>query len=170
MYPGAIPTRARPFLRRYPPGLSRPLFAFSGSSGSTAPLAPGKRAIAQSIVQYCLDNDIPITRFFFFRSDPTRNTTGPIVAALVVQLIQSMPELQSIIFPIIDADPLIFIKPVKTQLQALVFHPLRQLSNNSINPRTLVFLFDGVDELNGHEKQQTLIRCVSESSVRAPTQ
>ncbi|KJA29536.1 hypothetical protein HYPSUDRAFT_31449 [Hypholoma sublateritium FD-334 SS-4] len=45
----------------------------------------GKSAIGRSIVEYCLSLDIPIARFFFFRTDSARNTSKPIVATLVYQ-------------------------------------------------------------------------------------
>ncbi len=51
----------------------------------------GKSAIARSIVALCLARNIPIARFFFFRTDPTRNTLRPVVATLVYQLIQQLP-------------------------------------------------------------------------------
>lgn len=122
----------------------------------------GKSAIARSTVQYCLDNGIPIARFFFFRSDPTRNNIAPVVATLVVQLIEIIPDLHPIIIPKIEADPLIFTKSLETQFKTLVFDPLRQLKSDSKAHKTLAIMFDGVDECNNHGEQTRLIRIISE--------
>ncbi|KJA16981.1 hypothetical protein HYPSUDRAFT_103416, partial [Hypholoma sublateritium FD-334 SS-4] len=87
----------------------------------------GKSAIARSIVDLCIQRNIPIARFFFFRTDSTRNTIKPLVATLIHQLIRSMPDLEPIIIPRIKSDPLIFTKSLKTQFEFLIFGPLREL-------------------------------------------
>ncbi len=112
-------------------------------------------------MQYCLDEDIPIARFFFFRSDPTRNTVNPVVATIVDQLIRAIPGLHPIIIPIIQEDPLIFTKSLETQFRLLVFAPLLELDNLSVAIRPPVLLFDGVDECNDYNNQISLIRVVS---------
>ena len=81
----------------------------------------GKSAIARSIVALCLARNIPIARFFFFRTDPTRNTLQPVVATLVYQLIIQLPHLRAIVIPRVEFDPLIFTKSLETQLRYLVF-------------------------------------------------
>ena len=122
----------------------------------------GKSAIARSVMQYCLDTGIPIARFFFFRSDPSRCDIGPVVATLVDQLMRSIPALMSIVIPVIESDPLIFTKSLETQFESLVFQPLLQFMNDSRGLNTLVFLFDGVDECDRHDGQIQLIRIVSD--------
>ncbi|KJA20361.1 hypothetical protein HYPSUDRAFT_43257 [Hypholoma sublateritium FD-334 SS-4] len=120
----------------------------------------GKSAIARSIVALCLARNIPIARFFFFRTDTTRNDIQPVIATLVHQLIQQIPDLLEIVIPKIQSDPLIFTKSLKTQLQYLVFDPLRQLHRNS-PLRVVVLLFDGIDECSGHNNQTDLVRLIS---------
>lgn len=132
------------------------IFWLNGAAGA------GKSDIARSIVQHCLKNGIPVARFFFFRSDLTRNNIQPVVATLVDQLIRTVPDLYPIVIPVINADPLIFTKSLDTQFKSLVFDPLRQLKNSSISKTTLLLMFDGVDECNDHDKQKSLIRIVSD--------
>ncbi len=57
----------------------------------------GKSAIARSVVELCLEQGIIIARFFFFRTDHTRNNVSPVVPTLVDQLIRGIPDLQSIL-------------------------------------------------------------------------
>ncbi len=75
---------------------------------------------------------------------------------------RSIPALTPIIIPAIESDPLIFTKSLETQFKSLVFQPLRQLMDDSRSLKTLVFLFDGVDECDRHDGQTQLIRIVSD--------
>ncbi|KJA16994.1 hypothetical protein HYPSUDRAFT_105282, partial [Hypholoma sublateritium FD-334 SS-4] len=122
----------------------------------------GKSAICRSVVDLCIQRNIPIVRFFFFRTDSTRNNVRPLVATLIHQLLQSMPDLEPIIVPRIKMDPLIFAKSLKTQFEYLIFGPLRELKRNSLHLHTLVFLFDGVDECDNKDQQADLIRIVAD--------
>ncbi|KJA22774.1 hypothetical protein HYPSUDRAFT_118920, partial [Hypholoma sublateritium FD-334 SS-4] len=122
----------------------------------------GKSAIGRSIVEHCLQRNIPIARFFFFRTDSTRNNVRPLVATLVHQLLQSIPDLAPIIIPRIQRDSLIFTKSLETQFEYLIFDPLRELKRQSNFLRTLVLFFDGVDECDNHKDQASLIRIVAD--------
>ncbi|KJA20320.1 hypothetical protein HYPSUDRAFT_816183 [Hypholoma sublateritium FD-334 SS-4] len=121
----------------------------------------GKSAIARSIVDLCLKQRIVIARFFFFRTDSTRNNTKPVVATLAYQLIKSIPALDSIISPIIQSDPLIFNDSLETQLEVLIFEPLRQLHKQSPIEKPIVFLLDGVDECDGHVNQANVVDTIA---------
>lgn len=121
----------------------------------------GKSAIARSIVALCIAKNIPMARFFFFRTDTTRNTVQPIIATLVYQLVQQIPDLMAIIVPKIESDPLIFTKSLETQLQYLIFEPLHQLHCECVLKNIIVLLFDGVDECDGDENQMHLIRLIA---------
>ncbi|KJA13276.1 hypothetical protein HYPSUDRAFT_209677 [Hypholoma sublateritium FD-334 SS-4] len=121
----------------------------------------GKSAIARSIVALCLSQNIPVARFFFFRTDPTRNNIQPVVATLVHQLIQQLPSLLAIIIPKIQSDPLIFRKSLETQLAYLVIEPLRQLHRECPMKTNVVLMFDGVDECDNSGNQTDLVRFIA---------
>ncbi|KJA16852.1 hypothetical protein HYPSUDRAFT_1056006 [Hypholoma sublateritium FD-334 SS-4] len=122
----------------------------------------GKSAIARSVIDLCIEQGIVIVRFFFFRTDSTRNTIKPIVATLAFQLIQLIPELNSIISPKIASNPLIFHESLETQFKVLIFESLRQLHKESPFEKAMVFLLDGVDECSGDDNQANLIRTIAE--------
>ncbi|KJA20301.1 hypothetical protein HYPSUDRAFT_203812 [Hypholoma sublateritium FD-334 SS-4] len=122
----------------------------------------GKSAIARSLVDLCVKQQIVIARFFFFRMDPTCNNTKPVVATLAYQLIKSIPALDSIISPIMQSNPLIFNESLETQFELLIFKPLRQLHNESPIEKAIVFLVDGVDECSGENNQVNVIRTISQ--------
>lgn len=122
----------------------------------------GKSTIGRSIVNLCLEKGIPVARFFFFLTDSTRNNVKPLVATLVHQLLQSIPDIKPIIIPRIEADSLIFTKSLETQLEHLIFEPLRELHRQSSMQRMVLLYFDGVDECDNHEDQARLIRIVAD--------
>ncbi len=103
----------------------------NGSAGA------GKSAICRSIVDLCIARNIPIARFFFFRTDPTRNNVKPLIATLVHQLLGSIPELKPVIISRIVSDSLIFTKSLRTQFKFLIFDPLCELITHRAQ-RTLV--------------------------------
>ncbi len=122
----------------------------------------GKSAIGRSIVDRCIARNIPIARFFFFRTDSTRNNIKPLVATLLHQLLQRIPELRAIVIPIIEFDSLIFTKSLKTQFEVLIFDPLRELKRTTRNLHTVVLFFDGVDECIDKDDQVKLIQIVAD--------
>lgn len=130
---------------------SRWILWLNGAAGA------GKSSIARSIVDLCLEKNIPIARFFFFRTDQLRNNIQRVVATLVYQLIEKLPALSDIIIPKIKSDPLIFEKPLKTQLRSLISEPLKQL-HDKCPFDVIVLLLDGVDECTGNENQTNLVR------------
>ncbi len=135
----------------------------NGAAGS------GKSAIGRSVVDLCLEQQIVIARFFFFRTDPTRNTIKPFVSTLVYQLIKFIPTFKSKIIAIIHSDPLIFDESLETQFKVLIFEPLRQIHKESPLQKAIVFLVDGIDECGGDENQvnviHTIAQFVAEKSV-----
>ena len=121
----------------------------------------GKSAICRSTVDLCIERNIPIARFFFFRTNPTRNNVKPLVATLVHQLLQSLPDLKPVVITRMESDPLIFTKSLRTQFKFLIFNPLCELIKHR-GLHTLVLLFDGVDECDDKHDQTALIQIIAE--------
>ncbi|KJA20322.1 hypothetical protein HYPSUDRAFT_217033 [Hypholoma sublateritium FD-334 SS-4] len=136
-------------------GIQRILW-LNGAAGA------GKSAIARSIVDLCLKQQIVIARFFFFRTDSARNHTKPLVATFAYQLITLIPALNPIILDKIRSDPLIFNQSLEHQFEALVFEPLRQLHGAIPFKQVIVLLLDGVDECGGYDNQVNVIRTIAQ--------
>ncbi|KAF8198425.1 hypothetical protein BJ912DRAFT_829606, partial [Pholiota molesta] len=119
----------------------------------------GKSAIMQSVAELCEQAQVLLASFFFFRTDPTRNSMAPFIATLVYQLIQKIPQVRDDIFTIIESNPLIFDESLESQLQKLVIQPLLQL------PKLLkcyfVVMIDGLDECLEHAHQIDLIQSLA---------
>ncbi|KAF8171695.1 hypothetical protein BJ912DRAFT_1148436 [Pholiota molesta] len=119
----------------------------------------GKSAIMQSIAELCEKAQIPLASFFFFRTDPTRNSTASFIATLVYQLIQLLPQVQDEIFGIIENNPLIFAQSLKSQVEKLIIQPLFRVRKHFKG--FFVVLIDGLDECTQRAHQIDLIQSLA---------
>jgi hypothetical protein len=122
----------------------------------------GKSALMQSLAERCAQAAIAIASFFFFRGDSTRNTIAPLVATLVYQLIQVIPEISEDILLVIERNPLIFSQSIESQVQQLIIQPLLRLPPHL--KRLLVVFIDGLDECNDRNVQADLIKALGNIS------
>ncbi|KAF8198419.1 hypothetical protein BJ912DRAFT_845373, partial [Pholiota molesta] len=116
----------------------------------------GKSAIMQSIAELCEQAGIPLASFFFFRTDPTRNSTTSFIATLVYQVIQLIPQVKDEILQIIESHPLIYDQSLKSQLETLIIQPLRRVREHFKG--FFVILIDGLDECIERAQQADLIK------------
>ncbi|KAF8198434.1 hypothetical protein BJ912DRAFT_874432 [Pholiota molesta] len=122
----------------------------------------GKSAIMQSIAELCEKAQIPLASFFFFRTDPTRNSTASFIATLVYQLIQLIPQVQDEILGIIESNPLIFGQSLKSQVEKLIIQPLLRVRKHLKG--CFVILIDGLDECIERAHQVDLIQLLGSVS------
>jgi hypothetical protein len=116
----------------------------------------GKSAIMQSIAELCEKARIPLASFFFFCTDPTRNSMVPLIATLVYQLVQKIPQIRDEIFTIIENNPLILEESLESQLQKLIIQPLLRLQPHF--KCYFVIMIDGLDECLDRAHQADLIK------------
>ncbi|KAF9472313.1 hypothetical protein BDN70DRAFT_900644 [Pholiota conissans] len=116
----------------------------------------GKSAIMQTLAERCVAALMAVASFFFFRTDSTRNSIGPLVATLAYQLIQTIPEVSDHIQHIIENNPLIFDQTIESQLQQLIVQPYLHLPAHLRRP--FVVFIDGLDECVDHIEQATFIK------------
>ncbi|KAF8956887.1 hypothetical protein BDZ97DRAFT_1925054 [Flammula alnicola] len=127
----------------------------------------GKSAIAQSIAEICAKSKLAIASFFFFRTDPTRNSVRPLAATLAYQLALSLPVARDIIGQAVERDPLVFGLSFASQLESLIVEPLRQIGrlphcSTSITSPFLIII-DGLDECDGRDVQTNIVHAISEA-------
>ncbi|KAF9544751.1 hypothetical protein CPC08DRAFT_730230 [Agrocybe pediades] len=128
----------------------------------------GKSAIAQSTVESCIEQGLPLASFFFSKSDSTRNHTGPLVATLAYQLYCAFrgTEVQKNILSAIEEDPLIFKKTLQKQFTSLIIQPLMtHFSKNQSSQHQVPFLIviDGLDECPDCNAQKAILTGLTES-------
>ncbi|KAF9472326.1 hypothetical protein BDN70DRAFT_777516, partial [Pholiota conissans] len=116
----------------------------------------GKSAIMQTLAEQCFLNLIPVASFFLSRNDATRNSLAPLVATLVYQLIQQIPETTNTILQSIERNPFIFDQTLESQLHELVIQPLLQIPRQF--RKLFVIFIDGLDECLDKTHQSSLIK------------
>jgi len=132
----------------------------------TGAAGAGKSAIAQSIVEVCMEQGLILASFFFSRSDSTRNHAGSFVATLSYQLYCAFPErnIQNIILQRINNDPLIFTRNIQHQFNVLFIEPLQILSRETSPgsaPGPCLVVIDGLDECIDRAFQDVILNMLS---------
>lgn len=123
-----------------------PIFWLSGPAGA------GKTAIVQTVAERCKEQGVPQANFFFFRTDPSRNSLSPLIATLVHQIILIYPGLGDIVAAVLSNNPLILDSVLEDQLTQLIIEPLQAIRQSSpyIPP---LLIIDGLDECESDEKR-----------------
>ncbi|KAF9565036.1 hypothetical protein CPC08DRAFT_211551 [Agrocybe pediades] len=130
----------------------------------------GKSAIAQSTVESCIEQGLPLASFFFNRSDSTRNHAGSLVATLAYQLYCAFrgTEVQKDILSAIQEDLLIFEKTLQQQVTSLIIRPLmnhfsRDQSQSTQHRVPFLIVIDGLDECTDRNAQKAILTGLAES-------
>ncbi|KAF5328082.1 hypothetical protein D9619_013646 [Psilocybe cf. subviscida] len=132
------------------------IFWLSGPAGA------GKSAIAQSLADRCSARGIRTANFFFFRADSTRNHAAPLVATLLHQLFDIIPDMKNSVYDFITEHPYIFETSVEQQLKALMHSRLQNPDQSWPMEDKIVLILDGLDECSSESNswviQQDILR------------
>ncbi|KAF9260629.1 hypothetical protein L218DRAFT_1052073 [Marasmius fiardii PR-910] len=93
-----------------------PICWLSGSAGV------GKSAIALSVAKECENNGL-VASFFFFRSDPNRNTPRFLILSIAHGIGTSRPYLRGLIDQRVATDPKILEAALEEQYRELIVNP-----------------------------------------------
>jgi hypothetical protein len=135
---------------------TRPIFWLNGPAGA------GKTAILQTIAERSKVRGVPHANFFFFRTDPSRNSTSPFVATLIHQIFAFYPLLRDAAALTISTNPLILHATVQEQFSELLVAPLRVAQQSSPVYLPIVLIIDGLDECDSESKlgQRQILRAL----------
>ena len=133
------------------------------------PAGSGKSSIARSLAEELEKIGVLAGTFFFFSTDPLRNTVKGFVATLTHQLALLIPELRPILAQIIFEKPAIFQRSFKTQFKTLIVDSFCKLSASSdfiMSP--LVVIIDGLDECSNRTSRCTLLQTIHDALPHLP--
>ncbi|KAF7369141.1 NACHT domain-containing protein [Mycena venus] len=102
--------------------------------------------------------------FFFKRKHSSRGNAKRLFPTLAYQLALVNSRLKHAISPKIEENPSILDRSLSTQLRKLILEPCRQSSYR----RTLVIVVDGLDECDGHNIQQEILRSIGTALDEGP--
>ncbi|KAK1219152.1 hypothetical protein PQX77_018134 [Marasmius sp. AFHP31] len=83
----------------------------------------GKTAIAMTLAKACEREGLLVSSFFFFRSDPRRNTSNALVLSIAHGLVSTIPFMRNFIEQRISRDPKILGARLEDQFYELVVNP-----------------------------------------------
>jgi hypothetical protein len=102
--------------------------------------------------------------FFFKRGNASRGNATRLFATIAYQLAAGLPELDSIILENLLHDPAIVNRSFSVQLEKLIIQPCRHA--NLVSPP--IIIIDGLDECEGRDIQEEILRCFANSSLEDP--
>ncbi|KAJ7118216.1 hypothetical protein C8R44DRAFT_625832 [Mycena epipterygia] len=135
------------------------------SSGNTAasniiwlygPAGAGKSAIVQTLCQRLEAESRVAASFFFKRGHVSRGNANRVFSTIAYQLAVLLPELKGFISEGMENDPAIVDKSLSIQLQKLIVEPWQQMIPSS----RVVIIIDGLDECDGQNVQQEILRSI----------
>ncbi|KAJ7035191.1 hypothetical protein C8F04DRAFT_1233840 [Mycena alexandri] len=122
------------------------------------PAGAGKSAIAQSLCQKLESEGRLGGSFFFKRGHPSRGNAKKLFPTIAYQLalLKNLPDLTGAISQRVEDDPSILDRSLSTQLQDLILEPCQR----GLGGRILVIIIDGLDECQGQDVQQEILRSI----------
>ncbi|KAJ7791696.1 hypothetical protein B0H14DRAFT_2277052, partial [Mycena olivaceomarginata] len=123
------------------------------------PAGAGKSAVVQSLCQKLEAENCLGVSFFFKREHPSRGTGNKAFPTIAYQLAPCQPELKPIMTQVVEGDPSIIYRTLSLQLRKLIIEPC-QKTIRSPPGRPLVIVIDGLDECEGQNIQQEILRSI----------
>jgi ABC-type dipeptide/oligopeptide/nickel transport system ATPase component len=123
------------------------------------PAGSGKSAVAQSFCQKLKAEGRLGGSFFFKRGHPSRGNAKKLFPTIAYQLALLLSELNHSITQTMDRDPAIIDRHLLLQLQKLIIEPCQQ----STSGPPVVIVIDGLDECDGRNIQQEILRSLGHS-------
>ncbi|KAJ7190689.1 hypothetical protein GGX14DRAFT_579596 [Mycena pura] len=121
------------------------------------PAGSGKSAISQSFCQKLQADNLLGGSFFFKRGHPSRGNAKKLFPTIAYQLALLLPSFKHFVSQRMESDPAIVDRSLVNQLQALIIEPCR----NSAPPQPMIIVIDGLDECEGHDIQEEILRSVA---------
>ena len=125
------------------------------------PAGAGKTAIVHSVAEISQERNQFAAGFFFSRTAAGRNHEKCLIATIVYQLLQSIPEARSFIEAAATKDPLIFMQSLSSQIRHLIVEPLKHMLAGPHNPSfPRLIVIDGLDECSPQESQTNILTAI----------
>jgi hypothetical protein len=139
------------------------------------PAGSGKSAIAQTIAELYFKSMKLAATFFFSRNTVARNNELRLIATLVYQLVNSIPEMRDHVEQRIERDPIILDLSLEAQVEALLIQPLDKVLEKArmegdkesvylSHPRLVIL--DGLDECGDGNTQKYILEVLSRAVVQ----
>ncbi|KAJ7214123.1 hypothetical protein C8J57DRAFT_288190 [Mycena rebaudengoi] len=125
------------------------------------PAGAGKSAIMETLSQKLEKEGRMGGAFFFKRGHPSRGNARVLFATIALQLAVNSSQVKARISQTVEENPTLLGRSVGAQLRELILKPSAGLDSKS-PPR--IIIIDGLDECDGHNVQQEILRLIREST------
>ncbi|KAJ6484239.1 hypothetical protein C8R45DRAFT_297800 [Mycena sanguinolenta] len=124
------------------------------------PAGAGKSTIMQTLASQLRDAGRLGGTFSFKRGHATRGNAKRLFATIAYQLALAVPWLRASISQAVEDDPSVVVRSIATQMQTLISDPCRAEASRDV----VTILIDGLDECEGHDTQEEILRAIWNSS------
>jgi hypothetical protein len=128
------------------------------------PAGAGKSAVMQTLCRRLQEAERLSGSFSFKRGHSTCGNAKVLFATLAYQLALHRPELKGAISRSMETDPSVLGRSMDMQLRNLILEPCKLARGRGAFPSSL--LIDGLDECDGHNIQQEILRLIGSISVK----
>ncbi|KAJ6465441.1 hypothetical protein C8R45DRAFT_495910, partial [Mycena sanguinolenta] len=128
------------------------------------PAGAGKSAIMQTLAGQLQDADRLSGCFFFKRGDSMRGNGKTLFVTIAYQLALNVSWLRKPISQGVENEPSIVARSIESQMRKLISGPC----SRDGNCEPLAIIIDGLDEYNGHDVQQQILRVIRDASSKHP--
>lgn len=130
----------------------------------------GKSTIARTIARTLTAQKRLAANFFFSRGRGDLSHADKLVSTIAVQLAATSRPLKKYICEAIAEDDSLGRRNMRDQWTKLIYQPISRLGGDLQLPRILVFVFDALDECEGHEDIRKLLQLLSGTKDLAAVQ
>lgn len=121
------------------------------------PAGSGKTTLARNIADWCAQDRLFLSSYFFSRTDSSRNSSSSFVATIAYGISQAVPSIQPLMDCVVDKDPLLFSRSLEIQFAKLVLEPLVGLYQDASHEALpYVIVIDGLDECIQSNEQKAI--------------
>ncbi|KAI1176475.1 vegetative incompatibility protein HET-E-1 [Nemania sp. FL0916] len=125
----------------------------------------GKSTISRTLANIFSKRGSLGGNFFFKRGESDRGNMTKFFSTLASHLIKQVPEAAIHIQDTIDADPNSIGKAIREQFQKLILDPVSKISGDDYPTRSYVIIIDALDECEGEEDVELLIKLICQSHM-----
>ncbi|KAJ7486639.1 hypothetical protein FB451DRAFT_771984 [Mycena latifolia] len=123
------------------------------------PAGAGKSAIMWSLCERLQAAGRLGGTFFFKRGHPTRGNAKALFSTIAYRLALRVPWLKGPISQTVENDPSLVVSTPEIQFQQLILKPCQSITNY----HPAIIIIDGLDECDGHQMQQEILRILGNS-------
>ncbi|KAH0541390.1 hypothetical protein FGG08_004154 [Glutinoglossum americanum] len=143
---------------------SSSIFWLNGMAGT------GKSTIARTVAHAFADRGRLGASFFFSRGRGDLSHATKFFTSLATQLANTLPVLRPYIRRAIDENLNISQQGLSEQWKHLILRPLSYLKDTTLHLRIFVFVVDALDECEGEDDIQLILRLLAEAKALKPVQ